>query len=75
MTWAKSLPVQSWDSIWSKSVVRGLPLKREQVSNQLLMFTMQFCAVLHKANGCFSVGNPELWAVDFVAFVHKLLGL
>ena len=73
MTWARSLPVRPWDSIWTMSGLSGLPLERVQVSNQLLMFTMQHCVLLHEASSYFSVGIPEscwTWAFAVVAFVH-----
>ena len=78
MTWARSPPVRSWDSIWGKSGLVGLASKRVQAADQLLLFTMQLCVVLYEAGCYFPVEKPELcwtWAFAVVAFVHNLPGV
>ena len=78
LTWARSHPVLSWDSIWSKSGLVGLAFERVQAGNQLLLFTMQLCVVLYEPSCYFSVENPELcWTRPFavVSFVHNLPGV
>ena len=54
------------------------PLERVQGINQVLMFTMQLCVVLHEANGHSAAGSPEscsMWVFALVAFVHKPSGV
>ena len=78
LTWARSLPVRSWDTIWSRSGLVGLAFQLVEGGNQLMLFTMQRCVVLCEAGCFFSVENPELywtWAFAVVAFVRNLPGV
>ena len=78
MTWARSPPVRSWDSSWGKSGLSELPIEQVQVSNQLLMFTLQLCVVVHETNSISPSGTLSrcwTWASAVVTFMHKLLGV
>ena len=56
MTWARSPPVRSCYSVWGKSGLDEPLLKQVQVDNQLLLFSMQLCVVLHDADCFFPSG-------------------